>query len=111
MTAIVSSPELRLCDDDFFYIGIVDYEKFTYEERWNGRDTWEMTLMKSVPIAEFVRVGRVLHYYDPDEAKIRALAIKQIDVDDIEIKSTGNEYLGDRIGGQLGTTGTTSTPG
>ena len=111
MTAIVSSPELRLCDDDFFYIGIVDYEKFTYEERWNGRDTWEMTLMKSVPIAEFVRVGRVLHYYDPDEAKIRALVIKQIDVDDTQIKATGNDYLGDLFGVRLALTGTTSNTG
>lgn len=98
MTTTIRAPELRLCDDDFFYIGVIDYGSFSYEERWNGRDTWEMELLRSVPIAEYVQTGRIVHYYDPAENKIRPLVIKQIDVDDTQIKVTGNDYLGDLFG-------------
>lgn len=107
----IQAPELRLCDDAFFYIGVIDYEKFTYEERWNGRDTWEMTLLRSVPIAEYIQVGRIVHYHDPDEPKIRPLVIKQIDVDGNQIKITGNDYLGDLFGVRLALVGTTTDSG
>lgn len=111
MMTTIRAPELRLCDDNYLYIGVIDYQKLEYEERWNGRDTWEMSLPRSATIAEYVQTGRIVHYYDPDDTKIRALIIKQIDVDSETIKVTGNDYLGDLFGVRLALVNTQSGNG
>ena len=95
-------PNIWICDDDYRRTELLDiYNTCTYTERFANRDSWEISLPRKSPAVPWLKIGRILHMYDPISDIVRCLILKQINISDDEIRLAGNDYAGDLLGQRI----------
>lgn len=110
---MISPLRLRICDAEGLpSIGLAIYSGITYTERFADRDSFEFTISRKEQHAAELIPGRiVLVPADEQHDTMRALIIRQIEVDDTEITVSGTDYVWDLFGARISLAGTDSGTG
>ena len=95
MTTLIPSVRIKLCDDNNIpAVFLSQFSEWSYTERINGRDSFEVTVPRSAPHADMLTPGRLIITQKTDDtSKQIVLIVKQVSVDSDSVTASGCDYL------------------